>query len=696
MLELCNFDDFDEESEDFYDAIKKGGFISNYSGEDGYMKISNGNGYSFQITTVENEINGLKENIQSDFSIIDLKDCAELLKSQNGLDPDDDLVILKYENDNQVSNGNEKSIQYEVYLPNSDTKLDLSICEETNIIIYVPIELSEKTQKLYDNLKEQGYNLFDKNDKFYRKFCTRYTSPNGTDVMLPDRINDIYEKNKLQCQQNCEYSDYLPESKYLKCECKVTNEEKIDTKEPEKITAKSVKNSFINVLKYSNYKVLYCYNVVFRKDTIKENIGSILSNVYFIGYLISIGILCYTKANYLKKKINNLLIDNDNEMNKDNISIFNKNKISNKEDDNNIKEKIDEDIIDDINEEKTEKNNFDNNKDIKITKTKNRKNINKRKSDIGYNSSTLNIMKKKEKNETNKRSSYKSKDFSNNQDILLSGNKILSSKEEINNDLPILDKVSLDEIPTDKKSGKKSNNGSERENEELSDYELNDLEYNEALELDNRNFLKIYWYLLMREHIIFFTFFNWNDFNLFNIKLSKLFLSICSDMAFNVFFFSDESMHKIYESGGENDFIGQIAQMVYSTIFSQILQVFINYLTMTDIHYYKLKALKKEHNINGKEAISVIKCIKIKIVAYICSTFLLFLFFLYTSSAFCAVYINTQRIFVTDSYMSFLMGLLYPFALYLIPTALRVISLKAKNKKNLKILYSLSDKVPIF
>ena len=280
--------------------------------------------------------------------------------------------------------------------------------------------------------------------------------------------------------------------------------------------------------------------------------------------------------------------------------------------------------------------------------------------------------------------------------ILLSGNKILSSKEEINNDLPILDKVSLDEIPTDKKSGKKSNNGSERENEELSDYELNDLEYNEALEFDNRNFLKIYWYLLKREHIIFFTFFNWNDFNLFSIKLSKLFLSICSDMAFNVFFFSDESMHKIYESGGENDFIGQIAQMVYSTIFSQILQVFINYLTMTDIHYYKLKALKKEHNINGKEAISVIKCIKIKIVAYICSTFLLFLFFLYTSSAFCAVYINTQRIFVTDSYMSFLMGLLYPFALYLIPTALRVISLKAKNKKNLKILYSLSDKVPIF
>ena len=46
--------------------------------------------------------------------------------------------------------------------------------------------------------------------------------------------------------------------------------------------------------------------------------------------------------------------------------------------------------------------------------------------------------------------------------------------------------------------------------------------------------------------------------------------------------------------------------------------------------------------------------------------------------------------------MSFLMGLLYPFGLYLAPTALRFLSLKAKEKKNLKILYSFSEKIPFF
>jgi len=83
--------------------------------------------------------------------------------------------------------------------------------------------------------------------------------------------------------------------------------------------------------------VLYCYNLVFRKVTIKENLGSILSNIYFIGYLIAFGILCYTKANYLKNEISKLFGDeNDNnksnsDINNNNITIFRKNDNFNKE-----------------------------------------------------------------------------------------------------------------------------------------------------------------------------------------------------------------------------------------------------------------------------------------------------------------------------------------------------------------------------
>ena len=357
-----------------------------------------------------------------------------------------------------------------------------------------------------------------------------------------------------------------------------------------------------------------------------------------------------------------------------------------------------------------EKLNEENNKNDKENKDNKENIINNKKSDVT-------ILKKNRRN-TNYNISNKKKNNIKKQKIIdikkgksiniieintkrnsFEDNNLLDSKNKLTNKLPILDQ----EVNNDMKK-KLDRNNTEiiekrkviKEKEILSDYELNDLEYLEALKLDNRNFLKIYWYLLKREHLILFTFFNWNDFNIFSIKLAKFFLSICSDMAFNVFFFSDESMHNVYVSGGEHDFIGQLAQMIYSTIISQILQIFINYLTMTDISYYQIKELKKDNNINKTKTLSIMKCIKNKIIVFYSFTFILFLFFWYLISAFCSVYKNTQRIFITDSITSFIMGLLYPFIIYLIPTGLRIISLQSKKDKNLKILYSLSDKIPFF
>ena len=179
----------------------------------------------------------------------------------------------------------------------------------------------------------------------------------------------------------------------------------------------------------------------------------------------------------------------------------------------------------------------------------------------------------------------------------MSENKNLGTKDVLRNNLVILEQDSKRELkktPNEKESKKSELDKDEEQG--LSNYELNALSYNEALMFDNRKFLDMYWYLLRREHIIIFTFVGWNDYNLFSLKLSKLFLTICSDMAFNVFFFSDESMHKIYTSGGENDFVGQIAQMVYSTIISQLLQIYVEYLIMTDSQYFYLKELKKIAN----------------------------------------------------------------------------------------------------
>ena len=701
----CKLDN-NSSSEEIYDAIKTV-YLPFYRGSDGPITLKDENNFTFELTTINNEMNSFKSGIKTGLSIINFEKCAEVLKSENNIEPDVDLVVVKYENEDSEKNGNNKSVQYEIYPPGSNEKLNLSACSNTNFDIYIPVQLDEETQKLYEDLKAQGYDLFDKNDKFYTDICTPYKSENGTDILLSDRYNDIFLKNQLSCQDNCEYSDYSPDSQYLKCECKIADEGIIESKSSEKLTGKSILNSFYNTLKYSNYKVLKCYKLVFRKVTISENIGSILTNLFIIGYLIALGIFCYKKMSYLLDEIEKLFNNNgkNNDINKDSFekddpSDLKKNKILNTENITNViklkgnskrkninKEENKEDkenIEDKVNKTGIKKYDAFEKSKMRMSMNFGKKKNNKIKAKNNFGGKvddSINIVKINSiKNNLDREKSLK--------DNIISSNRFFVYEKEYNNIISKKFKINNSEI-IEKREAKEVN-------EVLNDYELNDLEYLEAINLDNRNFFRIYWYLLKRENLILFTFFNWNDFNLFSIKLAKFFFSICSDMAFNVFFFSDDSMHDIYVSGGKYSFISQLAQMIYSTIISQILQIFINYLTMTDIAYYKIKELKKENNINKMKSLSIIKCIKYKIIIFYCFTFLLFLFFWYLISAFCAVYQNTQGIFITDSLTSFAMGLLYTFGLYLIPTGLRLISLKSKEKKNLKILYSLSDKIPFF
>ena len=204
-----------------------------------------------------------------------------------------------------------------------------------------------------------------------------------------------------------------------------------------------------------------------------------------------------------------------------------------------VKEKINELNMEKIQLEKTEKNNDVNSgkKEVEIIKINNKNNNkilknSKVKNDLGNNDyrNYLNDIIKGEKNAT-KKNSLKIQEFNTLKDNP-SENKKLTCKETITKKLVILDNERFNDMDksqsekTSKKSEKDENESKNREKEDLTDYELNELEYDEAIELDNRNFFKTYWYLLKREHIILYTFFNWNDFNLFSIKLSTIYFDI--------------------------------------------------------------------------------------------------------------------------------------------------------------------------
>jgi len=297
---------------------------------------------------------------------------------------------------------------------------------------------------------------------------------------------------------------------------------------------------------------------------------------------------CYRKLAYLKEEIGKLMETKNNErrqsvnLKKDKIIIFNQNNIYH-EDFGNREDKEINKKDSSKSYKKDEKHNDKNDKKKKKERRKSKtkffppkkhgsnndiiRNNNKRKSKSRYRSFRIN-------NNNLRRSSSKER-------LSLINN--LTNRKYSSNSIQVFNPKKYNNGDRNTKKSKSSRIKNIIKKEALSDYELNDLEYIAALEMDKRHFCNVYFYLLRREHLILFTFFNWNDFNIFSIKLSKFFFSLCSDMAFNVIFFSDESMHNVYASGGSYDFIGQLIQMIYSTIVSQVLQVFINFLSLTDI-----------------------------------------------------------------------------------------------------------------
>ena len=111
--------------------------------------------------------------------------------------------------------------------------------------------------------------MLDINDPFYQDICTPYKYGNNTDILLSDRIDYIYNNKDTQCQTNCEFSSYLSNSLYVNCSC-VHVEDK--TNNEQKFSGKKLYESFYDILKYSNFKILKCSNLVFNSKIIKRRI----------------------------------------------------------------------------------------------------------------------------------------------------------------------------------------------------------------------------------------------------------------------------------------------------------------------------------------------------------------------------------------------------------------------------------------
>ena len=234
----------------------------------------------------------------------------------------------------------------------------------------------------------------------------------------------------------------------------------------------------------------------------------------------------------------------------------------------------------------------------------------------------------------------------------------------------------------------KSNQSGDNNYKNLNDQEMNSLNYEKAIMYDKRTYCQYYWSLLKKKQLILFTFLPANDYNLVSIKIALFITSFSLYFTINGFFFSDDTMHKIYIDKGSYNIVYRIPQILFSSAISSLIKLILKLFSLSEKNFIQLKRDKTITNII-EETKSVESHLRIKFLLFFILSSILMLFFWYFISTFCAVYTNTQLILFQDTILSFFASMIYPFGLNLLPGIFRIYALRDKNKKCLYTIGSI-------
>ena len=174
--------------------------------------LDKGEEESFSIENITYTISTLniqKNNTNKNKTFIDFKECEELLISKYNL-YNQTLYMKKI--DVKEENIKVPKIEYDIYYKKNGTqlqKLNLSICDNKKILFSIPVTLTE------------NIDLLNSSSGYYNDICYTTTSESGTDILLNDRHKEFCDKNKMLCQEDCDFIKYDNETKRALCSCGV-------------------------------------------------------------------------------------------------------------------------------------------------------------------------------------------------------------------------------------------------------------------------------------------------------------------------------------------------------------------------------------------------------------------------------------------------------------------------------------------
>ena len=627
--------------------------------------IIDGNNIIYEITTTK------ANNDHHNISSINFGECETILKEHYTLD-----YLLVFKMDVKLNDSYMTYVDYEVYSPVDKTKLNLSLCDKTQIEVFVPINLDNYTNNLYNSINQYGFDIFDKNNSFYNDICTPFTSDDGTDMLLSDRQTNYYNESLTLCETSCIYQSYNITNGKAKCQCQVKSEiTDIKTISYEKLDV----NTFFDIKSFSNIELIKCFKLTFSKYGLQDNYGSIIL-LFMTSAFISLIIIFNIKKKpsisriiRLALKVNKIespprkslkmhysaKIINDP---KDSSKHKEHRNQSRQQQSQTIRHLIEPNIQ---NDQKSQKR-----KSVKklTVQIRNIGNINL----INNENYILNENKNKKTSvEQNKRhtSRVSKKSFTKK-----------SAGDEIS--VYPIKQVNYNKI-TEKGADKNIHK------EKYNDLELNNLQYKEAIKIDKRTYIQYYCSLIKIKHIILCIFYSSNDYNLTSIKISLFIFTFSLYFTVSALFFTDKTMHKIYEDKGIFNITLHLPQIFYSTLITTFLNILIKILALSEKSMMGLKKINNKEKALQK-SVELYRCLMIKFNLYYFISLFLLIFFWYYISTFCAVYKNTQIILIESTLTSFTITLIYPFALNLLPGMFRIPALKA-SKKDKEGLYKIGN-----
>ena len=201
-----------------------------------------------------------KKNIDN-ISSIDFQDCETALKKySNGVDANDELILLKIEYINELFKI--PIIEYKVFTLNGE-ELNISICNNINFIYSTPVEINVSEQYKYN-----PFSLYN-ND-----LCFEHTTDNLTDIILYERRKEFNDYNLSLCESNCKYLRYI--NGRVECECPVKTDFNIYLQLSDKDKDDLIFRFKDNHIEPYNFGVLKCFQMIFTKESFKRNYVNIL------------------------------------------------------------------------------------------------------------------------------------------------------------------------------------------------------------------------------------------------------------------------------------------------------------------------------------------------------------------------------------------------------------------------------------